>query len=632
MPRGPYPALLALAMALPGAARSLGLGEIRVNSALNEPLSAQISLLGATPEELSSITVRLADEAMFQRNGADRPAYLSTVSFKVARDAKGLPVLEVRSAVPFVDPIIDLLVDLRWPQGELVRNFSLLLDPLSVAPTSRRAAAPATIDGLTELAPVVLTASPSAVYRAPAMAPASPVPAAIGLDHAASLTPAASRSESVYRVLPRDTLFDIVRRAGVVGEADVQQMMIAVFLANPQAFDRNINVLRRGALLSMPSARDAAAVDPAEARRIVAGQMQAWKRYSIGADYQPVGSGLIAVPPGLQTPVDLAATAILDQRVQSLEAALEAERQQVASMKAAIEGLRQPVPLPPVPAPTAAITTPPTPLIGRAAATARPTPSGSLALFLGLPLVGLLVLAAQRWREAAARRLAHRPSPAATVMNHYQPEASRLPEAPQPEIPATTVEVQVLDAVEDAPRRDDEATVSMQADTQRLEQLEADCAAAEAAGVAAQSPDGVTVETAMPQASAAQSVPEGMQGTVLDYNLMDLDSRASHVHMPSDLNDRSNFVERRTNIVDALRTAIERDPYRRDLCMKLLETYHGMAAANRQAFQEFVLLQASGPSSLSAEDWQKILAMGQEIALEVSLPAEEDGGDLADCA
>jgi pilus assembly protein FimV len=620
-------------MSLPGAARALGLGEIRVNSALNEPLSAQIGLLGATPEELSSITARLADEAMFQRNGADRPAFLSTVSFKVARDANGLPVLEVRSAAPLVDPIIDLLVDVRWPQGELVRNFPLLLDPLAVATKRRGAAAPATIDRFADLAPVVLRALPSAVYRAPAMAPASPVAPAIEPGHEASPTPAASRSEAVYHVLPRDTLFDIVRRAGAVSEADVQQMMIAVFLANPQAFDRNINILRRGALLSMPSASDAAAVDPAEARRIVASQRQAWRRYSIGADYQPVASGLIALPPGLQTPGDLAATAILDQRVQSLEAALEAERQQVASMKAEIEGLRQPAPLQPVPAPTAAITTPPTPLIVRAGSSARATPLGALGLFLGLPLVGLLVLAAQRWRKAAARRLAHRPSPAAAVKNPFQPEASWLVAASQPESPATTVEVQVLDGVADAPRRDDdEATVSMLADTQRLEQLEADCAAAEAASVAAQSPDGVTVETAMPQASAAQSDLEGLQGTVLDYNLMELDSRASHVHMPSDLNDRSNFVERRTNIVDALRTAIERDPYRRDLCIKLLETYHSMAAANRRAFQEFVLSQASEPSSLSAEDWQKIVAMGQEIALEISLPAEEEDGDLADCA
>jgi pilus assembly protein FimV len=67
MPRWPYPALLMLAMSLPGAARALGPGDIRVNSALNEPLSAQIALVGASPEELLTLTARLADEAMFHR-------------------------------------------------------------------------------------------------------------------------------------------------------------------------------------------------------------------------------------------------------------------------------------------------------------------------------------------------------------------------------------------------------------------------------------------------------------------------------------------------------------------------------------------------------------------------------------
>ena len=134
MPRGPYPALLALAMSLPGAARALGLGDIRVSSALNEPLSAQIDLVGASPGELESLTAQLADEAAFQRYGADRPTYLSSVSFKIARDSKGQPVLEVHSTAPFADPIVNFLVDVRWPQGELVRNFSLLLDPVVLAP------------------------------------------------------------------------------------------------------------------------------------------------------------------------------------------------------------------------------------------------------------------------------------------------------------------------------------------------------------------------------------------------------------------------------------------------------------------------------------------------------------------
>jgi hypothetical protein len=120
--------------------------------------------------------------------------------------------------------------------------------------------------------------------------------------------------------------------------------------------------------------------------------------------------------------------------------------------------------------------------------------------------------------------------------------------------------------------------------------------------------------------------------TVLDYNLVDLDSRAPHVHLPSELNDRQTFTERRTSIVDALRAAIKRDPLRRDLSMKLLETYHSTASANRRAFGEFVRTQASGPNSLSAEDWQEIVKMGRDLAVDESLLAHKEEDDLASCA
>ena len=486
-------------------------------------------------------------------------------------------------------------------------------------------------DGLAGLAPVSLSSAPSAASRA--LATASPVSTAIVPDHRVIPVPSTSHIDSVYRVLARDTLFDIVRRAGALTEADVQQMMIAVFLANPEAFDRNINILRRGALLNMPSARDVAAVDPAAARSAVARQMQHWKLYSVGADFHPAGSGLIALPPSARQPDESAAMQLLNDRVQSLESALEAERQQVASMKATIQDLRQPAPLTPVQAPTAAIKTSPAPLAARVGTKARATLLGSLALFLGLPLVSLLVLGARRWRLAAARRPARRPGVAKAAGSSSQPEDNWLGHTQQSEAAASTVEIRVRDDIGAAQHAGhDGATASMEADTQQMEQLEADCAAAEASSAAAQSADGVTVETAMPNTPAAQPDLKRLQGTVLDYNLVDLDSNAPHVHMPSDLNDRTNFVERRTNIVDALRAAIARDPFRRDLCMKLLETYHSSAAANRRAFQEFVHMQATGPSSLSAADWQKILMMSQEIALDVNLPADKEDSDLASCA
>ncbi|MGO9994427.1 MAG: FimV family protein, partial [Steroidobacteraceae bacterium] len=84
-------------MSLPGAARALGLGDIRIDSALNEPLSAQIDIVGATRDELIALTAKVANREVFQHYGADRPAFLASATFKVGMDSQGRPVLNVRS-------------------------------------------------------------------------------------------------------------------------------------------------------------------------------------------------------------------------------------------------------------------------------------------------------------------------------------------------------------------------------------------------------------------------------------------------------------------------------------------------------------------------------------------------------
>jgi len=122
----------------------------------------------------------------------------------------------------------------------------------------------------------------------------------------------------------------------------------------------------------------------------------------------------------------------------------------------------------------------------------------------------------------------------------------------------------------------------------------------------------------------------------LDYNLLDLDATAEHIHaqhvqMPSGLNDHPVVAERRTNIVDVLKTAIERDPNRRDLRMKLIETYYSAASMNRRAFLEVVKKLSREREFLSAEDWKKVVMMGREIAADDILFADPKD-DFANCA
>ena len=143
MSRGPYPVILLLAMSMPGAAKAVGLGDIRIDSALNEPLSAQIDIVGATRDELMALTASVANQEVFRRYGADRPSFLASATFKVGLDAQGRPVLNVRSAESFTDPVVNFLVDIRWGKGELIREYSLLLDPAVLSPAARLAATPA---------------------------------------------------------------------------------------------------------------------------------------------------------------------------------------------------------------------------------------------------------------------------------------------------------------------------------------------------------------------------------------------------------------------------------------------------------------------------------------------------------
>jgi pilus assembly protein FimV len=129
MPRGFYTSLWVLAMWLPGSAGALGLGGIRVDSALNEPLSAQIDVVGATDEELLELRAEVASRETFKRYGAERAAFLSTASFKVTREQDGRAILTVRSEQAVTDPLVTLLIDLNWGRGELIKEYSLLLDP-----------------------------------------------------------------------------------------------------------------------------------------------------------------------------------------------------------------------------------------------------------------------------------------------------------------------------------------------------------------------------------------------------------------------------------------------------------------------------------------------------------------------
>jgi pilus assembly protein FimV len=113
---------------------ALGLGNIRLSSALNEPLRAEIELLSATPEELNNIKVQLASAETFERYGIDRPLFLTRLQFEVSKSGRAEGnVIRVSSVDPIREPFVTFLVEASWSRGRLLREYTLLLDPPTFA-------------------------------------------------------------------------------------------------------------------------------------------------------------------------------------------------------------------------------------------------------------------------------------------------------------------------------------------------------------------------------------------------------------------------------------------------------------------------------------------------------------------
>ena len=126
---------LVLVILLSSKAWALGLGDIRMDSALNEPLNARIELLAASPEELEGLTIAMASAATFERYGIDRPFYLQGIQFNIVRSGRADGnFVQVRSASPMAEPFITFLVEASWSRGRLLREYTVFLDPPTFAP------------------------------------------------------------------------------------------------------------------------------------------------------------------------------------------------------------------------------------------------------------------------------------------------------------------------------------------------------------------------------------------------------------------------------------------------------------------------------------------------------------------
>lgn len=251
---------------LPFSAHSAGLGKLTVISGLGEPLRAEIDLVSTTPEELSSLSAAIAPQETYAVQGMERRVIHSAIQIEVGKKPDGSPVLKLRTRQPVDDPFLDMLIQVDWATGRLLREYTVLLDPpgyqdtqpaMAVAPTQSQAIA----------TPAPVTAAPVAVK--PVVAPS-----------AVTASPSSvEQSEKEYTTKSGDSLSRIAREMQVEG-VSLDQMLVALYRANKDAFaGDNMNRLKVGQIIKAPSNEDLALVNRQEAAQEIRVQAADWNAY-----------------------------------------------------------------------------------------------------------------------------------------------------------------------------------------------------------------------------------------------------------------------------------------------------------------------------------------------------------------
>lgn len=265
-------------------ALALGLGEAQLNSKLNEPLRAEIKLLDTRGLSADQVLIALAAPADFERNGVERLYFYSEFEFEVLLDNPGGAIVKVSSRGPVREPFINFLVEARWPTGRLLREYTLLMDlPVFSETSASRSVIAATTQS--SVAPASST-RPSETVQPATTAPVSrPVVEPTPQPATRSATAASSSvSGDNYRVDRNDTLWQIALEVRPDSSHSVHQTMLALQRLNPDAFvNGNINRLRSGQVLRIPSSDDIRSLSRGEAVNEVARQNQSWGDNTLGA-------------------------------------------------------------------------------------------------------------------------------------------------------------------------------------------------------------------------------------------------------------------------------------------------------------------------------------------------------------
>lgn len=265
---------------LSGSADAAGLGKMTVLSSLGQPLRAEIELTSVTKEEAGSLTARLAPMESYRQAKIDFNPALQSLQFAVEQRGAG-QVIRITSSQPINDPYVDMLLEVGSPTSRLLREYTFLLDPPDTRVTQSAQLSAQAVPSAKGTPLKVENRTPVTAVPAPAKAPASSVQQRTNIPEAPSPAMASGEKQGTteYLVKKGDSLGSIARKVRPEG-ISLDQMLVALYQANPDAFiDKNMNRLRSGQILGVPSAETASATGKSEARRLIVAQAADFNEY-----------------------------------------------------------------------------------------------------------------------------------------------------------------------------------------------------------------------------------------------------------------------------------------------------------------------------------------------------------------
>ena len=594
--------LLALLVALlPLAANAAGLGRLNVLSALGQPFAAEVELVSVSKEDLATLTVQLATPDAYRQAKLQYGSALSSLRFTVETRAGERPYIKIVSSRPVNEPFLDLLLELNWASGRIVREYTALLDPPGLGPVP---------------APVAPIAVPQ-VQPAPEPTPrieAAPV----------ATPPRPAAAVGTYGPIQRgETLGKIAGELKPEG-VTLEQMMIGLQRSNPDAFIRNnVNLVKAGKILKVPEKEELAAISQAEATKEYRAQVTDWNSYrqrladtaGTATETRTAASGKITTsvedqagaapkdvvrlskgePPGAEGADGKPRSAaerlrVLQEEAVSREKALSEANERIVQLEKTIKDMQKLVELKGGPAVTKPEPTPE----AKPAVKAEPAPKAEMAETKGAP--------AEAKKEEPVAAPAEKPAEKPEVKPEPKPK-------PKPKVAAPPPEPELMDVVMDnLPVVGGGLAVVLLGAGYVVARRRRSQGAVEPA------------EKAVPKFAAAPEpeVEAGASGAEAPAAAagQEVDPLAeAEVYMA---------YGRDTQAEEILKEAMAREPSREDVQLKLLEIYS--ARKDKSAFGDL----AKGLNGLTGghgDNWVKAAAMG--FALDPGNALYEAGRDVA---